>query len=249
MDSLIIPDWSLPPNVKAGFTTVNGGFSKTPYQSFNLAMHVNDDLIKVQANRDLLQTLIGDQNQLYWLEQTHSTNSVYLSPHTSVQILNTDAVWTDQSNHVCLVMTADCLPILLCDEDGKTIAAIHAGWKGLVDGILQQMLADLPFGHYRAFIGPAISQNYFEVGEDVYRQILALNSDYRIYSVDKESKHYVDLAAIAKAELIRFGIREVTLSGLCSYEDSRFFSYRRACHTGDKSGNTGRIATLIWKES
>jgi len=244
------PDWSLPKGVCALVTTRFGGKSSAPYDTLNVGDHVGDSPQAVAQNRAILQAKVGASVRLNWLEQTHSTHCIELSGAQSLPIAQTDAAWTALEQQACVVMTADCLPILLCQRNGEHIAAIHAGWKGLVDGIIQQTLSQIaaPASEFRAWIGPSITQSCFEVGSEVIESINALDLSYQSLSALNENGRYqLDLAAVAEQELRKYGVTEIVQSGLCSYQDVRFYSYRQACHQGVPSGATGRMATLIWK--
>lgn len=256
--SLFKPDWALPDNVKAFCTERKGGVSQPPFDGFNLATHVGDDICKVQANRLRLQELAQLPNNPVWLNQQHTDIAIQLTAesnidtNTNTRIHNqqtpiADASWTQDKKQVCIVMTADCLPILVAAKDGSCVAAIHAGWKGLADGIITKTLNDMPVepGAVTAWIGPAISQAEFEVGQDVYDafcQNNAKNNAFFIKKPHENTKYLADIAAIAQHEMQGLGVSNICLSGLCSFsEKKRFYSYRR-------DHETGRMASLIWLE-
>ena len=237
----IIPDWSVPANVRAITTTRQGGYSQGNYQGMNLAMHVNDDIHNVSQNRMLLQHALGLNASPFWLEQTHSTNIASLDEQTPDR--GADGSTTTQAGKICAVLTADCLPVLLTDSKGERVAALHAGWRGLADGILENGVKLFSSEQeISAWLGPAIGAEKFEVGDEVVEQL----SQEGIASADwyrkstTSGKWLVDLYQIARLRLKRAGVLDVSGGGFCTFTDSRrFYSYRR-------QGDCGRMATLIW---
>lgn len=240
--SFILPKWSLPDNIKAISSTRAGGFSEGDFASLNLGMHVSDDASLVQKNREQLQQASGMPSAPVWMNQTHSTLVAPVS-ETSEQAIESDALVTSSPNLVLSVMTADCLPVLFASKDGTMVGSAHAGWRGLVGGVLENTLQHFS-GEVTAWIGPAISQDAFEVGEEVRQQFVDVNaSDAEAFYQHKPGKFMADLPLLAKNRLARMGCHDVTLSGLCTFKDSEnFFSYRR-------HSNTGRQASFIWIES
>ena len=161
-------NWPAPANIKAGTTTRAGGVSAAPYASFNLATHVEDKLDNVNQNRSQLRSCLNMPNEPQWLEQTHSTVATLLPVKEAVP--KADAAYTVQKNVVCAVMTADCLPLLITNTEGTCVAAIHAGWRGMADGILENTIKKLPVKpeSLLVWLGPAIGAEVYEVGEEVY---------------------------------------------------------------------------------
>ncbi|MDX1352597.1 MAG: peptidoglycan editing factor PgeF [Thiomicrorhabdus sp.] len=244
----ISPNWPVPNNIKAFCTTRKGGESKRPFDSFNLATHVEDDLLTVLKNRALLFEAAHLPAEPIWLNQQH-TNKV-LAPDASSTFFEpeiADASWTQAPNTVLAVMTADCLPILLTDEAGTCVAAIHAGWKGLANNVVSETLQAMPVQNNKlmAWIGPAISQKHFEVGQDVFDAFVTNSPENASFFVVKETesnKYFADLPGLVTAQLNALGVEKVYKSDLCSFEDEEhFYSYRR-------DGKTGRMASLIWIE-
>lgn len=242
------PDWSLPNNVKALYTNRKGGVSNAPYVSFNLATHVNDDLQKVLQNRQTLITQAALPQAPFWLEQQHTDVVVLVktdSDNSAPPVA--DASFTNDRGVVLCVMTADCLPILIANKQGSEVAAVHAGWRGLAQGIIGKTIQKMHSQpkDLTVWIGPAISQPFFEVGQEVKAEFLRVNPEYAkafIDSKEQNNKCFADLPTIAAMELNNLGVHQVTKSGLCSYaEKEEFFSYRR-------DGQTGRMASLIWIE-
>ncbi|TCJ98545.1 hypothetical protein EV694_0954 [Volucribacter psittacicida] len=247
----IIPAWQCSTNVRAFTTTRMGGVSLPPFESFNLATHVGDEKNSVETNR----TLLVQQGQLphmpAFLQQVHSTKVIRLPEDlSSTDTPIADAVYTCQPNQVCLVMTADCLPVLLVNQQGNEVAAVHAGWRGLCEGILENTLAKFQSNPTQilAWLGPAISQNAFQVGEEVRQQFvqrdpqaaLAFKQDKS--AVGNQNKFLADLYLLAKQRLNALGVSQITGGEYCTYRQAEhFFSYRR-------KQQTGRMASLIWFE-
>lgn len=242
----IEPDWPAPANVFALSTTRQGGFSLPPYDSFNLAQHVEDDVALVAANRELLVRALPSGAQVQWLNQVHGVHVVQALQ--DVAYPQADASWSTQACAVCAVMTADCLPVLFCTRSGDRVAAAHAGWRGLLDGVLEATLEALaaPPGELLAWLGPAIGPGAFEVGEEVRDAFLAVQgADQQAIescfqpSAGRSGHYFADLYALARIRLHAAGITALYGGDYCTYSDSRrFFSYRR-------DGQTGRMASLI----
>ena len=229
-------------NVKAFASTRVGGFSTAPYQGLNLGAHVGDDLSIVEKNRDWLAQQAKMPSAPIWLNQTHSTVVAQVSDPTT-QVLDADGVFTSSSQVVCSAMTADCLPVLLTNTQGTQVAAVHAGWRGLANGIVENAL-ELFSGEVMAWLGPAIGPQAFEVGEDVLQAFVDFDSQAHQAFIprDVEGKWLADMSKLATQRLNKFGITQVFDSGLCTFQDKEdFYSYRR-------DGVTGRQATFIWIE-
>ncbi|MEG9530184.1 peptidoglycan editing factor PgeF [Mannheimia indoligenes] len=241
----IIPNWNIPKHIHAFTTVRTGGVSKPPFDSFNLGDHVNDSPEDVAQNRALLVEKFHLPQSPLFLTQTHSTRVLEL-PYSGKDI-EADAVYTNQPNQVCLVMTADCLPILFVSKDGKEIAAAHAGWRGLCDGVLEATVEKFqcPSNEISAWLGPAIGAKAFQVGKEVIEQFCAFDlraEEAFIQDNSTSGKFLGNLYQIATQRLNKLGITEISGGEYCTYtQEDLFFSYRR-----DKQ--TGRMATLIWKE-
>ena len=240
----IVPEWPCPPWVKACSTTRLGGFSRAPFDSFNLAQHVGDESGAVAQNRFYLRNILELPVEPLWLEQVHS--DIVVDAATAVAGETADASYSFSTAAVCVVMTADCLPVLLTDRKGTCVAAIHAGWRGLEKGIITNTIAKLtrPGMELLAWLGPAIGPSAFEVGEDVYHAFIAKNPDSATaFQPRGDKKWMLNIYQLARQELIRQGVNEIYGGGLCTYSDfNRFYSYRR-------DGRTGRMATLIWLDN
>ncbi len=238
----IVPEWPTPASVKSLVTTRLGGVSEPPFDSMNLATHVGDDPSAVAQNRSLLaaQLAIPEQN-FCWLKQVHGVTIV--EAQEGVQDVEADAVTSVRKKQVCVVMTADCLPVLLCDRQGSRVAALHGGWRGLADGIIEKGLAAFDdASQVLAWLGPAIGPESFEVGEDVLEAFAKAEVDVSKAFVKNAGagKWLADIYAIAGLQLRALGVSGVFGGGFCTMRDSRFYSYRR---DGQRSG---RMASMIW---
>jgi YfiH family protein len=249
--SYIQPNWSAPNNVKAFTSCRSGGFSLPPYDSFNLAQHVGDDKDVVNKNRQLLP----NYQNFTWLNQTHSNICVdfAVGDNLTDAVFQADACFSTRKNQVCAVMTADCLPILLCDRQGTCVAAVHAGWRGLADGVIENAVLKMPVDtkSLMAWMGPAISQRHFEVGKEIAEIFIdypqALNKSLQTTN----NKYFVDLYHIAKQKMFALGITHVSGGEYCTYQqDNLFFSHRKASHQILHEPNliakTGRIVSAIY---
>ncbi|MDO5054664.1 peptidoglycan editing factor PgeF [Pasteurella oralis] len=238
------PDWSVPKNVHGFSTLRQGGVSQPPYDSLNLGTHVGDEQNSVKTNRTLLVEKLQLPQLPVFLEQIHSTKVIKL-PITNTSNLAADAVYTDQPNQVCLVMTADCLPVLLASQQGDEVAAVHAGWRGLCDGVLEQTVAQFrcPPSQIIAWLGPAIGPTKFQVGQDVVERFCAREPTAELaFTPDPQAlnKYLADLYLLATQRLNRLGITQISGGEYCTFtEQNKFFSYRR-------ERQTGRMATLVW---
>ncbi len=241
MDSLILPDWTLPAGVKACSTTRRGGNSLPPYDSLNLGTHVGDDARAVADNRQRLVEGAGLPQMPVWLEQIHGTRVVRLDGQTPAD-LRADAVYSNVPGQVCAVMTADCLPVLFCSQAGDEVAAAHAGWRGLCNGVLEQTLAAFAAepGRISAWLGPAIGPQQFEVGPEVRAAFIAVDDAAAAAFTPQGDKFLADIYLLARQRLQRAGIHAIYGGDRCTVSEiSHFFSYRR-------DGITGRLASLIW---
>jgi YfiH family protein len=241
LDHCIIPGWPAPQNVKALQTTRNGGVSAAPHNSLNLGDHVGDAPLAVSRNRALLEPLLPSEP--VWLKQVHGTEVVDAGGTTCWP--EGDACISHRSGAVCVVMTADCLPLLLCDEQGSVVGAVHAGWRGLCDGVIEQAVRAMnaPPQTLMAWLGPAIGPQAFEVGEEVRAAFVEKQPQAEAAFVPGASgKYLADLYQLARLRLNAQGIAHIYGGGWCTHTDSvRFFSYRR-------DGATGRMGTFIWLE-
>lgn len=236
---LILPDWPAPANVKALQTTRNGGKSVAPYASLNLGSHVSDNPLTVDANRQLLNRLVPTEP--LWLNQVHGVSVVNAAIASCLP--DADASFSRQSGAVCTVMTADCLPVLLCDDAGTVVGAAHAGWRGLLDGVIEAMVTAMgvPPASLMAWLGPAIGPQAFEVGAEVRDAFIANEVQaVRAFTAKQDNKWLADIYQLARLRLHKLGIARIYGGDFCTYTDSeRFFSFRR-------DGVTGRMASMVW---
>ncbi|SDT93959.1 peptidoglycan editing factor PgeF [Halopseudomonas salegens] len=231
--------WPALPRVRTCITTRIGGNSQAPWDSFNMAAHVGDDAEMVAANRTQLQQALDCQPA--WLQQSHSTRVVAADPGQDV---DADASWTDTPGIACAVLTADCLPVLLTTFAADRVAAAHAGWRGLADGVVENTLAalEVPGNQVLAWLGPAIGPQAFEVGEDVVEAFVRQDdSAWQAFEeTGQAGKYLANIYQLARMRLKAAGVEHIYGGDLCTVSDpQRFYSYRR-------DGDTGRMASLIW---
>jgi YfiH family protein len=235
-------EWSAPPWVHTCVTTRRGGCSQGRWKGFNLGDHVGDDTVHVAANRAELQQSLGCEPA--WLQQVHGTVVVQADPR---RVLEADAAWTDQPGIACTVMTADCLPVLFCNQSGTRVAAAHAGWRGLLAGVLENTVHAMGGEpeSVLAWLGPAIGPQAFEVGPEVREAFIAADpqADEAFVPSLREGHYLADLYQLASQRLRKCGIGLISGAEHCTVnEPTRFYSYRR-------DGQTGRFASLIWLNS
>lgn len=222
-------------------TTRCGGLSLAPWHGFNLASHVGDDPRAVAANRVLLRRELPAEP--VWLEQVHGTRCVEAAPRVSGA--QADASFTRRRGTVCAVLTADCLPVLLCDDRATVVGIAHAGWRGLAAGVIEATVAAMrePGRHLMAWLGPAIGPQAFEVGGEVRDRFIA--GDRRAesaFAAADNGKWMCDIHRLARLRLDALGIQRIAATDSCTVrDDNSFYSYRR-------DGVTGRMASLIWLE-
>ena len=240
MIEIVKPDWLAPPAIRACCTTRHGGFSQAPYDSLNLGLHVGDDADLVARNRACLREQLELPSEPCWINQTHGVRAVTLGEDDG---RDADAAITREPGFVAVVMTADCLPILICNREGSEVAAVHAGWRGLQAGVIQSTLAAMHSSPQQliAWIGPGISQACFEVGDEVYAAFVGQDPAAADDFTASRPGHWLcDLGGLAESILCAAGVAGVTRSPHCSYRDAEmFYSYRR-------EATTGRMASLIW---
>jgi YfiH family protein len=240
-------DWPAPFNVKTAISTREGGVSLPPYDGLNLGSHVNDRPEAVSQNRQLFKQQANMPAEPLWLNQVHGTNCVVLElTDFSACPVTADASITKTKGLVSVVLTADCLPVLFCDAAGTQVAAAHAGWRGLVDGVLEQTLAQFTDPTtVMAWLGPAIGPKAFEVGDEVRQAFIAKEAKAGTAFTavpDKTGKWLADLYQLASLRLANAGMSQIYGGGFCTYTDSQaFYSYRR-------DGQTGRMASCIWMD-
>ncbi len=247
---VIVPNWPAPAAVQALVTTRSGGVSQAPYASLNLAAHVGDDPHAVAANRRRLRAGFGLPAEPLWLNQVHGCEVARCD--TAGPDARADAAFADGPERVCAVLTADCLPVLLCNRAGTAVAAAHAGWRGLAGGVLEATLGlfeDRP-ASLMAWLGPAIGREAFEVGDEVRQAFVerrpadaaAFRPPRPGHALPRSGRWLADLHRLAYNRLSDRGVGFIGGGDLCTYADAeRFYSYRR-------DRDTGRMASLIWIE-
>ncbi|KPQ21936.1 MULTISPECIES: peptidoglycan editing factor PgeF [unclassified Halomonas] len=240
--TLLLPDWPAPSNVRAFVTTRETGPSQDNFAAFNPASHVGDNADHVALCRRLMGKEIGDERPFLWLKQTHGAR---VQQAFQADVPEADASIANGNDYACVVLTADCLPVLFCNRQGSQVAVAHAGWRGLATGVLEATVAAMNSDpdDILVWLGPAISNAQFEVGPEVYGAFVAVqpetaeafdHSPYRL-------GHYMaDLYRLARFRLEALGIHQISGGHFCTACESRFYSYRRDV------GNTGRMASVIW---
>lgn len=238
----IKPDWALPKHVHAAVTLRTGGVSTGCYGSLNPATHVNDNPEHVAINRQIISDALQLPSAPVWLQQVHGIDVI--KADQTHELLPADASYTDQAGVVCAILTADCLPVLFCGDDGEVIGAAHAGWRGLQAGILRETVAKMNCKKIQVWFGPAISAEHFEVGADVYQAFISENPlAARAFTATAPDKWLADIYQLARIDLAECGVSEIYGGGLCTFADAqRFYSYRR------DGAATGRMASLIWRD-
>lgn len=230
------PEWDAPENIIAYCTTREGGFSTGDYCGLNVGAHVGDNATVVEKNRAQLPY----HQHIHWLNQVHG-NNVLILPSTDV---TADAAISRSTDAFCAVMTADCVPILLCNSEGTEVAAAHAGWKGLASGIIAATIENMestPSSLF-AWVGPSICGDHYEVPQPIVDSF----SDYPevVRPSVTADKYLLNLPAIAKQQLHNAGVSSVTMSNRCTYcESSTYYSHRYATHQGKEA--TGRFVSVI----
>jgi polyphenol oxidase len=239
----ILPDWPAPPRVRAVVTTRSGGVSGGPFASLNLGDHVGDDPQAVASNRARLRAALRLPAEPLWLAQVHGAEVARFG--VSAATPRADAAVTHRSGEVCVVMVADCLPVLFAAPAGGAVGIAHAGWRGLAAGVLERTIdaMGVPPGDLIAWLGPAIGPEAFEVGDEVRAAFCGPDpAAARHFVVNARGRWWADLSGLARDRLAGAGVTAVYGGGPCTFTDpERFFSYRR-------DGLTGRFAALIWQE-
>ena len=237
---LLTPNWSDLPHVEVFSSTREGGTSEGSFASFNLATHVDDDEELVLRNRALLRKALSGEPDLQWLEQVHGTKVTTVDGESFSELpLTADGVVTSAPSIVCCVLTADCLPVILVSETRREVAAVHAGWRGLAAGIVEQAISKMatPGNELRAWLGPCIGPCHFEVGAEVREAFFNSSPDIECDScftpASESGKFMADLAGLARLKLEAAGLKRIDSCDVCSHCDTRrCYSYRREARTG-----------------
>ena len=235
-----------PPNVNLLSTTrsLEGGCSKESFINFNLALHVGDSQNDVLINRNLLESHYNLPSSPVWVDQIHS--NITINAESVSTIVTADASYTSKSGIVCAVLTADCLPVFISNLKGTVVGIAHAGWRGMIDGVIESLIDSIGFDgkDLLVHLGPAISQLSFEVGGEVKSKYLSKNKNFENCFVYLNNKYYLDLYDAARVVLKSFGVTSISGGDRCTYKESdQYFSYRR------DGKCSGRMAHLIWMES
>lgn len=243
----IQPDWPAPARVRALSTTRDGGVSQGVFDGLNLGAHVGDEPARVEDNRARLQLAAGIPEPLNWLNQVHGI-AVHRVSKRYESAPDADAACAHEAGLACIVMTADCLPVLFCDRAGTVVAAAHAGWRGLLGneegGVLEASIRTMGCepGEILAWLGPAIGPAAFEVGSEVRDAFMAVQGEAAAAFVpsSNEGKWLADIYQLARLRLARAGVTAIYGGEHCTFSEAeRFYSYRR-------DGQTGRMASIIW---
>ncbi len=244
-ESLLEMEWELPPGVRAACTTRLGGVSGAPWESFNLATHVGDDPSHVATNRGRLRRLLDLEHEPAWLNQVHGVEVADLDTDRLAGVpVTADASVTSRPELACVVMVADCLPVLFAAKDGSRVGAAHAGWRGLAAGVLERTVAALqiPGNELSAWLGPCISREHFEVGDEVREAFVKQHADAGTYFARNAGGRWqADLVNLAKRRLTGLGVTDISGGSWCTFANRKeFYSHRR-------DGKGGRLAALIWR--
>ncbi|NNL94811.1 MAG: peptidoglycan editing factor PgeF [Xanthomonadales bacterium] len=238
MTQYLEADWPAHSRVRTLVSTRAGGVSTGAWASFNLGLQCGDKEQSVLENRRRLRTRLPAEPA--WLRQVHGRD---VASWTDAQAgVEADAIITGQSKQVCVILTADCLPVLVADVDGRQVAAIHAGWRGLAAGIIEHTIKSMPVAPDRlmAWLGPAISSCHYQVGEEVRAAFLERSVNFSSAFVPDGDRWKADLYQLARQQLQLAGVKSVHGGNYCTFgEPDRFYSYRR-------DGQTGRMASLVW---
>jgi polyphenol oxidase len=235
----ILPDWPAPKNIHALTTLRTGGVSTGLYSSLNPATHVGDDPDLVMQNRTIIRETLALPAEPVWLQQIHSNTVVDAAKVEALP--QADASYSHAANVLCTVMTADCLPLLVCSGDGACVAAVHAGWRGLLDGIITNTIMAMQSDNLLVWLGPAIGPACFEVGTEVREAFVKKSANFACAFKQQGDRWLADIYQLARVELSFLAIDKIYGGDFCTVtEHERFYSYRR-----DKE--TGRMASLIWR--
>ncbi len=265
-EPVFIPTWQVSKKVRC-LVTQRNTLNESGHYGFNLGAHVGEQPEKVQGRRQLLNTVLQVPEQVGWLTQVSKNTVLCLDDFSKTQFLNlapadsiatADGSFTFETGRVCVVSSADCLPIFLSDEQGSFVAALHAGWQGLYSGIIDQFFTLLSqyaqksaihLGEIHAYFCPAISQNHYQVGEEFRQRFVEKDGAYESCFVKDGAagKFLADIKAIATCQLQQHNVTQIEDCGICTYADDRFYSHRLASH--QNTAPCGRFASMIWLEN
>ncbi|GAC28847.1 peptidoglycan editing factor PgeF [Brumicola pallidula] len=245
--TFIQPKWPVNKRVFCASTTIDGGVSRDVFKSLNLGAHVGDDALCVEKNRQRLarqlKKNVPNMRSISWLNQTHGINVLRLTEPTIAGANEADAAYAQTPNLPCNVMTADCMALMIANSEGTEVAAIHAGWKGLLNGVIENTIAQFISSPHdiHVWFAPSISQQNFEVGVDVADLFCTFPSALKMSS--SNNKMLLDLVAVADLKLDALGVLQRYYSNICTYSATNLFSHRRATHQG--LSTCGRMTNLI----
>ena len=246
--SWLAADWPAPAHIHAGTTLRSGGISKPPYDQLNLGTHVNDEQSCVLTNRERLAKELKLPAEPVWLNQVHRNNIIQIDSQMDSELTDkvADGSYSKEANKVCVVMTADCLPLLLCDDEGTQVAAIHIGWQSFSKDIITAAIEKFTCAHDKlmTWLGPCISADHYEIDATVYHAARKIFAGAEECFVETSMGHWLmDLKQLVSKQLTTLQVGHIYSSPYCTYSDqTRFFSHRR-------NGTTGRMASLIWMDS
>lgn len=238
--------WQDVVNVSAGVTTRTPDVTGTgaeDYGDYNLALHVGDDAQRVRHNRSCLIASAALPAEPRWLEQVHGTTVLHADAITGGE--QADAAWTATPGVVCAILTADCLPVVFAERRGRMVAVAHAGWRGLAAGVLEATLqpfsaAGISGADIRVWLGPAIGASAYEIDAPVRSALLQTTpAGVACFRSSRPGHWYCDLYGLARARLCAAGVDAISGGELCTWQDGRFYSYRR-------SQRCGRQATFVY---
>lgn len=241
-------NWHAPSHIHAGTTMRYGGVSTAPDDQLNLGMHVKDGHNSVLKNRQRLSRYLKLPAEPVWLNQVHGNSIIQIDSQVDLEITDktADGSYSREANKVCVVTTADCLPLLLCDDEGAQIAAIHIGWRGFSKNIISVALEKFACAHHKlmAWLGPCISAGHYEIDATVFNASKKIFAGAEECFIETCMGHWLmDLKLLVSKQLITLEVGHIYTSPYCTYSDqTRFFSHRR-------DGTTGRMASLIWIDS
>ncbi len=242
-DAWIFPDWPAPRHVHAAVTTRHGpGVSAAPFDRFNLGLRSGDDSGAVLSNRRALRHALALPAAPRWLHQVHGTGVAELGPLPTSDEPEADAAVSRIPGTVLAILTADCLPVLFCAEDGGEIGAAHAGWRGLAAGVLEAAVAAMatPARQVLAWLGPCIGPASYEVGAEVREAFGGGQAPEGAFTATRPGHWHADLAVLARRRLQAAGVGRVYGGGPDTFTDARLYSYRR------EGPRSGRFASMIW---
>lgn len=238
---MLKPDWPAPPNVVALSSTREGGVSKGAYKGLNVGDHVGDEAAHVAENRAVVLSQLPAGARIQWLSQVHGVDVLAADATTAIEAPRADASVTRTTGLFLAIMTADCLPVLLCDRKGTVVGAAHAGWRSLLGGVLESTVNAMNVSPSEVYcwFGPAIGASVFEVGDEVRQAFMAHSESSSLAFAANGDKFLADLSLLARQRLSAIGVNSCFDSRLCTHSDPKqFFSYRR-------DGTTGRMVSLV----